>query len=211
MIARGAGRVYARRAFTLIEVIVSMAVMSVLLSIFMSGIDRSTGSERLANEVEVFDSKLQAVRLLAGSTQTSDDPPSLNNLDSDKVGYYALVLNSGREEASYSVIKVSWPLTPDSPTAERPCPIALASQLDPTCLVEKVKLQRQLTYEASEQSIFAYRVPSGNLVKLKRVGSGWQEEKPVFSEPLLSFHYRANQAVVSVEAYTGKLKVKYVD
>jgi len=168
-----------KKAFTLVELLIVIAIMALLIGALIPSIDRSLSSNRLASDVEVFKSKLEEARLLAGSTQTNDEIVGEEKTGKDRVGYYGILI-PGSDVISdpgtygpqfYAIVRLSNPFIFFSGN-EGYCTGAQAlkdaymnNTGEGTCLVEKVLLTSNVKYFQNptfniHAKLIAFRVPT---------------------------------------------------
>lgn len=195
-----------RVGFTLIEVLISIAIIAVLSALLVPSIDRSLSRNNLANDVDLLRSKIEETRLLAGSTQQAD---------SKTTGYYALFLPGGTN-TYFSILRI------DDTT--NTCPLGAAvgqANSGGDCVVERVSLSKNVSLQNGQGNsgkLVLFRSPTQQLSESHHKGycnaSGCYT--PVDGPPLFSswgtdvkLQFKTKAATVILEDYTGKLKVTY--
>ncbi len=217
--------------FTLIELIVTIAIMGLMFGLLVPLVDRSLGGNRLANDAEVFRSKLEEIRLTAGSTQNADESSTSTHtgtLTYDEVGYYAIWLhqdnyNGGNGKEHYDIVRLSYPVNGTS--AQIPCrPIDVQPQAwteSGPCFIERVEMSRGvdlkclLCSQTNGNHFLAFSVPAGQFFEVETKGNVWEEttfmsdvgEDP--DAPILELTYNNKTATVTIDRYTGKASVNY--
>ncbi|MBI4948459.1 type II secretion system protein [Candidatus Berkelbacteria bacterium] len=197
-----------KKAFTLIEVLITIAIIALMATLLIPNINRSLSKNNIANDAQLLQAKLEQVRLLAGSTQ---------QFDSGK-GYYALYFPSDSNKDVY-ILRVDD--TTDNPTAT--CKISsftnseVISQTYGDCVVEKIPLSNGVTHQTTSPVFVLFKVPTQQLFKAQytpNVGieivdpqnivySSWID----FSD--LSLNNGEKTATLSVNNVTGKLSFKF--
>jgi prepilin-type N-terminal cleavage/methylation domain-containing protein len=212
---------HTKPGYTLIEALVTIAIIGMLLGLLVPLVDRSLGKNRLANDVELLRSKIEEVRLLAGSTQSADEIEEASAEVTDDVGYYALYIpGDSRPNNFFAIVRLSEPIKLAGGSGSPPnyCSAAIAADQAVSgrghCLVDKVLLSRSVVIADTDHPdrMVAFRVPTRQLFELERVGSDWGfTPQPVFDwtghELRLTFSDKT--ATVSLEPYTARLKVVY--
>lgn len=211
--------------FTLTELLVTIAIMGLLFGLLVPLVDRSLGPNRLANDAEVFRAKLEEVRLMSGSTQSTDESSTSTHYDGsnkfDEVGYYALWFhkdnNGGSNKEHYDIVRLSYPV--DGTSNEIPCrPADVESQAlseSGPCFIERVEMGRGvnldclLCSETNANHFLAFSVPAGQTYHVKIVGSKWQELPWTWSNPLLRLTYNGKTATITVDPFTARTTVVY--
>ena len=82
-----------KRGYTLIEVLVTIAIVALLTILFIPDISRSLKNNNLAGDVELVSSSVQSARLLSGSTQQVD--AGSNN---SSTGYYGVYFTTNQSK-----------------------------------------------------------------------------------------------------------------
>jgi len=209
-----------QRAFTLIEALVTIAIIGMMLGLLVPLIDRSLSKNRLSNDVEILKSKLEEVRLLSGSTQQADEiVPDQGDFDS--AGYYAVLLHANAyQNQSVDIVRLSYPV--DSTDPNVPCLPETAqqqafSQSGP-CFVERIILSRGVTIncricgptqEYASNHLLAFRIPTRQLHHIHVIDSRWTEDVPVYENPVFELTFQDKRATVSIDPYTGKVTATY--
>ncbi len=192
-----------RRAFTLIELLVTIAIIGLLTGLLVTNVSRSLSVNRLADDVTLLDSKLEYIRLLAGSNQQSSTAPGLQT-DANSA-YYALVIPAGSNQTSYKIVKLSADINAGA------CSITMAAS-SATCLLEQNQLSSgvTLTNLTAGAAIIAFRAPIKQLTSFSLVGSSWQPAATTqFTNPLFRLTFGSRTATVSVDNFTGKITATY--
>lgn len=150
-----------RRGFALIELLISIGIVSLLIALFITNFDRATASNRLAEDAELIKSKIEQARLLAGSTQITDEPAgSSGDSNYDPAGYYGLYMPKDTT-TQLQLVRVPYPAGRFTPgdCFERET-IVIGGDLT-VCLVETIVFNRgvEFTY-TGESRIIAFRVPT---------------------------------------------------
>jgi prepilin-type N-terminal cleavage/methylation domain-containing protein len=213
--------------FTLTELLVAIAIMGLMFGLLVPLVDRSLGGNRIANDAEVFRSKLEEIRLLAGSTRNEDESSESRHsgaLTYDEVGYYAIWLhkddyNGGNNLNHYDVVRLSYPVNGTS--AEIPCkPNDVQQQAwdkSGPCFVERIEMSKgvDLTCSVCERGnrnyFLAFSAPAGQFHEVSSPGTGqpflernWRDTGPVFE---LTFN--GKKATITIDPYTAKTAVTY--
>ncbi len=206
-----------KRGFTLIELLVSIAIIGLLLALLIPNIDRSLSKNRVANDAELFQSKLEQVRLLAASTQAKDELQSNSATVTDAVGYYGLYLptsTAGDTHNYFSLVRLSYPFATGSPCTAQTVEAQATSSAGGDCVVERVELSQGVDLDLTCPHIIAYRVPIQQLTELRKGGSActtgdWQEVSPTFDSWNFRLLYKDKIATVSLGAFTAKVTIGY--
>src|SRR3990167_5446871 len=172
-----------KRSFTLIELLIVIAIISILIGVLVPSMSRSLSGNRLASDVEVLRAKIEEARLMAGSTQTNDEQIGKDLPNTDRVCYYGILFptqdmidnanNPQRGTSFYAIIRLSrpiqsWPTTGDgigycSPTGDTNGILDQAIKGIGACLVERVNLTGGVAFDSSAlpgQRIVGFKVPS---------------------------------------------------
>lgn len=200
-----------KQAFTIIELLVSVAIIGLLIALLIPNIDRSLNKNQVVNDVDLFKAKMEEVRLLAGSTQQVDEQENSSDAN-DPVGYYALYIPDESSADYFSIVKIDYPLESNSPVVCSPDAIILG---EPSCVIEKINLSRNVTLSWSGVTQFiAFRVPTQKLHKIVMSGTNWVEESPIFDGSVFELNYLTGgglKATVELDNYTGRVKVTYTN
>lgn len=206
-----------KRGFTLIELLVSIAIIGLLLALLIPNIDRSLSKNRVANDAELFQSKLEQTRLLAASTQAKDELQSNSATVTDAVGYYGLYLpasTAGDSHNYFSLVRLSYPFTNGIPCTAQTVETQVTNSAGGECVVERVELSQGVDLDLTCPHIIAYRVPIQQLTELRKGGSActngnWQEVSPTFDSWNFRLLYKDKTATVSLGAFTAKVTIGY--
>ncbi|HUD21138.1 MAG TPA: type II secretion system protein [Candidatus Saccharimonadales bacterium] len=191
-----------RRGFTLIELLVTIAIIGMLTGLLVTNIDKSLSQNRIANDAQLFSTKVEEVRLTAASTQSSDEQ-SVSPTTKQDIGYYGIYL--GVDKHSFYLLKLPSDLTgiTDSDLST-----------NTNFVVQKEVLSSGVTVVGGSNhsdEVLAYRVPSQELFCLKRNSTTgkWSATTPIFSSPFFQLAYQKKTASVKIDDYTGKVEVSY--
>jgi len=203
-------------AFTLIELLVSIAIIGLLIGLLITNIDRNLTKNQVSNDIDLFRSKIEEIRLLAGSTQQSHETSNTPDSSLDDVKYYAIYIPNPGTANYFLVVKISSPINLDEQANVFRCSATVAPTREP-CIVERVNLSRNVQLEAlSNLYYIAFAVPTEKPTKITYSGSAWQEEPPVYSSlgPIFRLFDANNSTIearVELEDYSAKMKVTYDD
>lgn len=190
--------------FTLVELVISIAIMGLLTALLVPNIDRSLSKNNLAIDVDLFKAKLEETRLMAGSTQQLDQG----------TGFYGLYLPPG-DNNYFTVVRLS---SGSSLAFGAPCTVETAvieSQPgfsgENICLIERISLGRGVTLSnTGGDRLIIYKAPTQILGEAKRAGSSWEAGTPDFNwGGTLQLKTNTKTATVVLESYTGKVSVTY--
>lgn len=197
------------QAFTLVELLVSVAIISLLIALIIPNIDRSLSKNNLSNDVELFKAKLEETRLLSGSTQQIDEYyGDAGSTSQDATGYYGILLHRGAR-AYFSIVRLSYPIAAVSACMPANV-ITQAENQSGECFIERVNLTPGVKTAALPENFFiVYRTPVQELSKVVRTGGGWIVDVPTFPTPLFQLTYESKTAKVDVDDYTGRVTVQY--
>ncbi len=215
-----------KRAFTVIEMLVSIAIIGLLTTLLVPMVDRNLGKNRLANDAEMFRAKLEEVRLLSGSTQGSDESTFTSGDDrvKDEVGHYAMLIPKANRGSDYfAVVRLSDPVSITLGGADPPppnyCSASLAiSHADPSssfssderfCLVDRVTLSSGVGLTNNgENRLVSFKVPSKQINEITKDRENWGVSAPIF-DWVFSLTSGGKTAKVNLEPYTAKVVVTY--
>lgn len=143
-----------RRGFTLIEVLVVIAIVGVLTILLIPNINRSLSKNNLAGDAQLLSSKIETARLLAGSTQKAEG--------NDAFGYYGIYLPP-QTGNTFQVIRVS--ADPNNAGAMTlPCNAndIITNKFPAKCIVETITLSQgvTMTFAGSSYRFVLFRTPS---------------------------------------------------
>lgn len=201
------------KSFTIIELLVTIAIIGLLVALLIPNIDRSLSKNQIVNDVDLFKAKLEETRLLAGSTQQIDE--SSNNIDpndpsADEVGYYAIVIP--RDDSTYfNIVKMSHPVTNGLCTADKV--INNINNNIPDCIVERVNLSKNITLSnrSNRYQFIVFRVPTQQISTLE-LGANWEVVPLVFDNPVFELRYldpAELTATINIDSYTGRVTASY--
>ncbi len=213
--------------FTLTELLVAIAIMGLMFGLLVPLLDRSLGGNRIANDAEVFRSKLEEIRLLAGSTRNEDESSTSTHtgtLTYDEVGYYAIWLhkddyNGGNGLQHYDVVRLSYPVNGTS--AAIPCkPNDVQQQawlMSGDCFVERIEMSKGVDLkcvvcESGDRNYFlAFSAPAGQFHEVSTPGVGQPFLERIWNHtgPILELTFNGKKATITVDPYTAKTAVTY--
>lgn len=210
-----------KKGYTLIEALITMAIIGLLLGLLVPLVDRNLGKNRLANDAELLRSKVEEVRLLAGSTQLQDESGESVHPTFDEAGYYALFVHSDAYDSDhYDIVRLSYPV--DATAPEVPCkPNDVQSQAlnqSGPCFVGRIDMSRGVEFsckmcgatpEFRSNHFLAFRVPTRQFHHVYVSDEQWTEGEPVFTNPAFELTFSGKTARVSIEPYTAMVKVEY--
>lgn len=210
-----------RQGFTLIEVLITIAIIGMLLALLVPMVDRSLGKNRVATDAEIFRSKLEEVRLLSGSTQQADESSTSEHTNFDETGYYAIWLHSDAYRSDhYDIVRLSSPVNAtgqDVPCKPNDVQTQAWDQSGP-CFVERITMSNNVKLSCKvcgpglgdrNNHFLAFRVPTRQFYDVHVVNGVWVEDRPVFNGSVIELTFSGKTAKVSLEPYTGKVKVTY--
>lgn len=207
-------------AFTVVEMLVSVAIIGMLSALLVPMIGTSLGKNRLANDAEMFRAKLEEVRLLAGSTQ-GEDESTFGTTETnviDEVGHYAMLIPSGSSDY-FAIVRLSEPVSPnenDAPPSNY-CPATLAiTHANPSssvsgarfCLIERINLSSSVGLVSSDNRLVAFKVPSKQINEISKDKDAWKVSVPLFNWEF-NLTSSGKTAKVILEPYTAKAVVTY--
>lgn len=196
-----------KRGFTILEVLITAAIMGMMIALLVPNIDRSLDKNNLSNDVDLFKAKLEEVRLLAGSTQQDDEALNTGDATNDEIGYYGIAVPTGQVNY-FDIVRISYPLD-----TGQPCDVAtiINPQTSADCTVERVTLSNSVNLADNDiYQLVAFRIPTQRMVRIIDGAQGWTESSPQFyGEYLFSLTYPGLKAKVMLDDYSGRVTVKY--
>lgn len=192
-----------RRAFTLVELLITIAIIGLLTGILVTNVSRSLSVNRLSDDVTLLESKIEYIRLLAGSTQQGT--VSSNFTADPNSTYYALLIGPGSGQISYRIVKLSSDLNAGA------CSVSTATNSS-SCLIEQDQLAGgdTLTNASANPAIVAFKAPITQLTSFSKPGKLWQVDSTTnFTNPLFQLTFNGRTATVSVDNFTGKITATY--
>lgn len=221
-----------KASFTLIELLIVIAIISILIGVLVPNISRSLSGNRLASDVGVLRAKIEETRLLAGSTQTNDEMIGNELPATDRTGYYAVLIPSaqllgGANPNYYALVRLSRPLNQNK-TEQGYCG-DVREVINQTvkgvghCLVERVNLTKEVSFYVTDgrndrHRFIAFRAPSQQVVEIychdEYCDNALENIEPKFDKGVVNgnyfeLSYRDKTAAITIEPYTGKLTVLY--
>lgn len=192
--------------FTLIELLISISIIGILLALVIPNIDRSLSGNDLANDAEIFKSKVEETRLMASSTQQVDSGTS------DADAYYGVYLPPDTTKRFYTIVRVT--------KSGAICPVAEVvsasndTSLAQTCIVQRIALSRNVSFQAVSEQLILFRVPTQQTFRATKVSGSWTIGNPDFGaapapSPVLT--YDTKRATLNIEAYTAKVTITYTN
>lgn len=184
-----------RQAFTLIELLISISIIGILLALVIPSIDKSLSGNDLANDAEIFKSKVEETRLLASSTQQID------TVAANERAYYAVFLPAGTEHY-YAIVRI----TSASGSA---CLIAtVATTLPPACVVQRIEFSRKVVSGNGTPRFILFGVPTQQTFTAVAAGATWPIVAPA-ANVTFPLTYNTKTATLTIEAYTAKVTISY--
>lgn len=195
----------ARKGFTLIELVISIAIIGLLIALLIPNIDRSLSRNNIVTEVDLLKAKIEETRLMAGSTQQLDNG----------TGYYGIYLPAG-DNSYFTIVRLT---VGTDQKFSAPCTVEIAiaesqsgSSEGNVCLVERVALSKSiiLRNQAGGDKLIIYKAPTQQISEAKLNGQVWEAGTPDFNwGNNLQLQSPSKTATVTIESYTGKVSVIY--
>lgn len=198
--------------FTLIELLISIGIIGIMLTLLIPNIDRSLSKNDLANDAELFKSKVEETRLMAGSTQQVDADQGLIGAGQvRKTAYYAMFIPTTSHDY-FAIVRLSSEL--DIPTAPGCTMINVEAAVnDPSvgnqdCIVQRNRLSRSVTLASANPRIIIFQIPSQTVFEGRKNGINWVKRNPDFGWSF-TLNLGTKSATLSVEDYTAKITTTY--
>lgn len=195
-----------KKAFTLIEVLITIAIISLMATLLIPNINRSLTKNNIANDAQLLQAKLEQTRLLAGSTQQFDEGK----------GYYGLYFPYGTDGKTVYILRIQ--------EEDKCTPIMLANQNDfltnqKNCIVEEIRLSSGVTHSTNNFVLILFKAPTQQLYgSIYEGGRGISIVPPLTTIPFpvqwddfsnLVLNNGEKTATLSVNKVTGKLTYKF--
>lgn len=206
-----------------------MAIIGIMVALFVPGVDRALSQNRLAEDSDIFKSKIEQTRLLAGSTQTVDEPTSNPSPNYDETGFYAVYIPKSQGSANnyYALVRLNyikdpaegngrskWPDVAHDPNGQDCAPwraIEQAQAGQGICLLEKIRYSTDIeakSFTSQDELLIAFRIPNQELFRVWRDTDAWLADEPIFGQ-VLKLQYKNKTANINLESYTGRVDVTY--
>ena len=190
-----------KRGYTLIEVLITITIISVLTVLLIPSINRSLSRNNIAGDAQLLTSKIESARLLAGSTQQGDTS-----------GYYGVYLPPN----GYDYIQVVFVSTDPSKTCD---PTGLitgnTSLFSASCIVDTVRLSQgvQMANPSGLYRLILFKTPSQQVfygdntdnatkIAIKNPDTGFAS----FAQGItLKYNKNAKTATVNINSTNGQV------
>lgn len=205
-----------RSGFTIIELLISIAIMGLLTALFVTNFDRATAGNRVSGDIEVFQAKLNQTRLLAGATENNQN----------QVSYYALYLPKSYGTYNfYRIVRIT-SLSPDATACPLNKVITYPLPANDPCAVEQVGFSPgvQMRFppgrfpgpSSDPAVIFAFKVPTQEIFRIDydpttKSGTLVMPEFDCFALDYNQFNYgsRATTGIAGISSYNTRVQAKY--